>query len=233
MKGLFPDQADELPYIWFIGFPRIHQYVQITALLPQQHVVRAGIQTGLFGRPPLTLEDFVSGGKSSTQPQGEPRRPLENFPYDFTLLDERSIRAAQKAGQKIQQHGHENPWPPERVQAALSDNIVAARAAQDIELWGRYWAYIQQGAEIPVAVLKKWATEIFYMRALVPTGIFKDQITRLNLHREAEGLPPLDVEQEWYAKLNRQQPGIVTQMEQSLEESLRTPLPELTIKHEA
>lgn len=223
---MLPDEAKQLPYIWFIGFPRIHQLNQARMLLEQQHPIRAALRTILFGRPPLTFDRILNPEKyqdevRQAQKKRAPRFPLDNFPYDIRFLSPKSVKAASNMGKVVAKSGKPNPWPPDRIRAALGKDILAKRASHDKQLWEKYQKYIKAGYTVTQAVLYKWAKEFWYLQALDPPGYVIDYCRRYNV---AHG-DHLDPKTYWYSYLERVQPGVVKELEQSLEQSWHTPLP--------
>jgi hypothetical protein len=210
-RGYPPEKVDQLPFVQAWGFYRIHQYLKLQEIVQFQYPVRAGIASALFGRPPLTLER-ASGDYSRTYESHQERllQPFKGFPKDIKFLSADSIRAGQKAGWAVEKVGLPNPWPEDRVQAALNGSLLAKRAAQELELWRWFYAYDSRGIKVSQDMLYNRAKMLFYIQALEPDPLIKDQALRA-------GKDPKEV---WYKRIERQQPGIVKRLEQALEETM-------------
>ena len=143
-----------------------------------QYAITAGIATGLFGKSPLTFEQLFHGAPAGgamayhDTPDGQQPSgliPLKNFPYDLQLFSAESVKVMVKASQKR----GDGKWDQQRAQAALGEEILAARLAQSDDLWERYCRAQQNNQNITIEQAKIWAELEWNERILKPPSYFQ------------------------------------------------------------
>lgn len=160
------------------------QYQEWERVLRQQVAVAAGIQTGAFGKPQLTMDDLFHGRITPMTEGHEGLKLLNNFPYDTPMLPEKSVIDLLNFSKRR----HDGIWDEARGHAALNENDrLLSRVAQDDYLWVKWQHAITQSGVIPsVDIVRQWAENQVNKRLLTPPGYFIDKCRRKGLDPQTE-----------------------------------------------
>jgi len=168
---------EKLTYKEYIEGYLFAQYREWESILKQQVAVAAGIQTGAFGKPRLTMEDLFFGTQSDTTTfEYQGLRLLENFPYDTPMLPHKSVVDLLNYSKKKKT----NLWDDVRGKAALNEgDRLLSRVAQDDYLWKK-WTYALEtsSARPSVDIVRQWAENEANSRLLHPPGYYIDMCVR-------------------------------------------------------